>query len=80
MQDFSYGGRGLPTLFTIMKEQGEFENPAKKEKFVAEKKVVLYTQTECADCRSEKEFLSERDVEFRSPCTTVPTLTLTAVK
>lgn len=36
----------------------------RKEKFKVEKEVVVYTQTGCADCRSEKKFLSERGVEF----------------
>lgn len=52
----------------------------KKEEFMADREVVLYTKNDCANCQREKEFLSEKGVEFRSPCTTVPTLTLTAVK
>ncbi len=44
---------------------------------MAEKEVTLYTQTGCADCQREKEFLSEKGVEFWSPCATVPTITLT---
>ncbi len=31
---------------------------------MADKEVVFYTKNGCADCRQEKEFLSERGVEF----------------
>lgn len=31
---------------------------------MAEKEVVLYTKNGCANCQQEKDFLSERDVEY----------------